>query len=74
MNIQTITTDELNAQIFEIETQLQRMQQTYQLLKSEQSRRATEFIKSKVEGNANNVNSEEVKSKESKGKGLKKVE
>ena len=47
--LQQISTDDLNAQILEVESQVQRLQQTHQVLKQEQNRRAIEFIQKKNE-------------------------
>lgn len=47
--LQSIPTDEINAQILELETQMQRLQQSHQVLKNEQSRRAIEFIQKRNE-------------------------
>lgn len=47
--LQSISTDDLNAQILEVESQMQRLQQTHQVLKQEQNRRAIEFIQKKNE-------------------------
>lgn len=47
--LQAISTDDLNAQILEVETQMQRLQQTHQVLKNEQNRRAIEYIQRKNE-------------------------